>query len=130
VNDAAMQNLNAWVPALLPAARAYLDGYRVSSRDLGRELEEDLSILPKGIVDWGLNDMGDAREGRRTPIDLVLEWNASTKKPAEALHWLAGQLNVELERPRAPRRNKRSERAPPRSGRQRAARGRAACRWR
>jgi hypothetical protein len=109
VNDAAMQNLNAWVPALLPAARAYLDGYRVSSRDLGRELEEDLSILPKGIVDWGLNDMGDAREGRRTPIDLVLEWNASTKKPAEALHWLAGQLNVELERPRAPKRDKRSE---------------------
>jgi hypothetical protein len=116
VNDAAMQNLNAWVPALLPAARAYLDGYRVSSRDLGRELEEDLSILPKGIVDWGLNDMGDAREGRRTPIDLVLEWNASTKKPAEALHWLAGQLNVELERPRAPRRDKRSPRAAPASG--------------
>jgi hypothetical protein len=53
VNDAAMQNLHAWVAQLLPAARAYHDGYRVSSSDLGRDLEEDLSILPSGIVDWG-----------------------------------------------------------------------------
>jgi hypothetical protein len=97
VNDAAMANLGAWVPALLPAARPYQDGYRVSSADLGRDLDEDLSILPKGIVDWGVNDQGDAREGRRTPIDLVIEWSPSAKKAAEALHWLAEKLGIALE---------------------------------
>ncbi len=109
VNDAAMQNLHAWVPALLPAARAYQDGYRVSSKDLGRDLDEDLSVLPKGIVDWGVNDMGDPREGRRTPIDLVIEWS-SAKKPGEALHWLADRLGITLEKPRAPRRERTSKR--------------------
>lgn len=99
VNDAAMANLGAWVTALLPAARPYQDGYRVSSADLGRDLEEDLSILPKGIVDWGLNDQGDPHEGRRTPIDLVMEWS-SAKKPAEALHWLAEKLGITIERKR------------------------------
>ncbi len=107
VNDAAMQNLSRWVPELLPAARHYQDGYRVSSSDLGRDLDEDLSILPKGIVDWGVNDMGDPRQGRRTPIDLVIEWS-SAKKPAEALHWLADRLGIAIEKPRAPRRSKRS----------------------
>jgi hypothetical protein len=102
VNDAAMRNLQAWVPELLPGARRYQQGYRVSSRDLGRDLEEDLSILPTGIVDWGVNDMGDAREGRRTPVDLVMEWS-SAEKPAEALRWLAERLDVRVSDPRAPR---------------------------
>jgi hypothetical protein len=112
VNDAAMASLNSWVPELFPAARPYQDGYRVASRDLGRELEEELSILPKGIVDWGVNDQGDARDGRRTPIDLVLEWNPTTKKPADAMRWLAQRLHVDVGAPRAPRRVKPSEPAP------------------
>jgi len=99
VNDAAIQHLAAWVPALLPAARAYKGGFRVASADLGRDLEEDLSILPEGIVDWGLNDQGDPQEGRRTPIDLVIE-HGSAKKPAEALHWLAERLGIALSKPR------------------------------
>jgi hypothetical protein len=104
VNDAAMQNLHAWVSQLLPAARAYHDGYRVSSSDLGRDLEEDLSILPSGIVDWGLNDQpGEARNGRRTPIDLVMEHGH--KKAAEALHWLADRLGINIDQPRTPRRS-------------------------
>jgi hypothetical protein len=104
VNDAAMRNLAAWVPALLPAAVVAPMGYRVSSRDLGRDLEEDLSITTEGIVDWGLHDQGDAREGRRTPIDLVMEHSAN-KRPKEALHWLAGALGIALSSPppRAPR---------------------------
>jgi hypothetical protein len=44
----------------------------VSSRALGRNLEEDLSIAPNGIRDWGVADMGDSRGGARTPIDLVI----------------------------------------------------------
>jgi hypothetical protein len=107
VNDAAMGNLPRWVPELLPAATAYKDGYRVSSADLGRDLEEDLSILPSGIVDWGVADMGDQRDGRRTPIDLVMEHGR--KKVAEALHWLADRLGIVIEQPRTPRRDKRSE---------------------
>ena len=49
----------------VPAAREYMGGYRVSSSDLHRELEEDLSIdkSPEGIVDFGVADMGDERAG-------------------------------------------------------------------
>lgn len=97
VNDAAIRNLAAWVPALFPAAAVAPKGYRVSSRDLGRELEEDLSITTEGIVDWGVADQGDARDGRRTPIDVVIEWSTS-KKPADALHWLADKLGMTLEK--------------------------------
>lgn len=73
INDAAMANLALWVPSIFPAAREYQGGYRVSSEDLGRDLEEDLTIHPKGIKDFGVHDMGDAQEGKRTPIDLVME---------------------------------------------------------
>lgn len=76
VNDLAMQNLDVWVPAAFETAR-YENGtgaWRISSADLDRDLEEDLSIAPEGIVDFGLHDMGDAREGRRTPIDVVMNY--------------------------------------------------------
>lgn len=74
VNESALADLGLWVPRLIPSAREYNEGYRVSSVDLGRDLEEDLSIVPEGIVDFGVADMGDERKGKRTPIDLVLEW--------------------------------------------------------
>ena len=74
VNESALADLGLWVPRLIPSAREYNEGYRVSSVDLGRDLEEDLSIVPDGIVDFGVADMGDERKGKRTPIDLVLEW--------------------------------------------------------
>jgi hypothetical protein len=96
INDAAIRNLPAWVPSLFPSARAYQDGYRIAQRDLGRDLQEDLSIMPQGIVDFGVADMGDPREGKRTPIDLVVEWGR--KKPKDALHWLAERLGIALER--------------------------------
>jgi len=101
VNDVAMGALGAWVPALLPEARAWSDGFRVTSKDLGRDLQEDLSIKPAGIKDFGLADMGDARGGKRTPVDLVLEYGSrvGVAKPAEALRWLAGVLGVVLSRP-------------------------------
>lgn len=98
VNDAAMGNLPGWVPALFPEAKASTGGYRVSSKALGRDLQEDLSIKPKGIVDFGVNDLGDARQGKRTPIDLVLEHGhrVGVAKPAEALRWLADRVGVTL----------------------------------
>lgn len=104
VNDAAMRNLAAWVPALLPAARPYHGGFRVAQSDLGRpDLEEDLSIVPEGIKDFGMHDMGDSREGKRTPIDLVIEWAHLTMddleitQPIEAARWFCEQLEIEPE---------------------------------
>jgi len=101
VNEAALASLDAWVPTLFPSAKRAQNGYRVPQRDLGRDLQEDLSIHQDGIVDWGVADMGDPKQGKRTPIDLVLEWG-NCSKPNDALHWLASRLNVEVQR-RAPR---------------------------
>ena len=103
VKNAAMANLAAWVPRLFGGkehAKTFDSGpgYRVTSKALGRDLQEDLSISPGGIVDFGVADMGDARAGARTPIDLVMEWLPAAK-PADALKWLAPLVGVELAKP-------------------------------
>lgn len=98
VNEKAMGALPAWVPSLFPKAIAKGQGYRVTSKDLGRDLQEDLSIRPDGIVDWGVADMQDPKQGKRTPIDLVMEWLPASK-PKDALHWLAQRLSIELSKP-------------------------------
>jgi hypothetical protein len=96
INSAALADLDAWVPALFPAARPANDGYRVSSDDLGRDLEEDLSITPQGIKDFGLHDLGDDSEGKRTPIDLVIEHGGEPDAVAAA-DWLALQLGIDFD---------------------------------
>jgi len=93
-NDRAMSSLAAWVPALFPAATTYRDGYRVTSKALGRDLEEALSILPAGIKDFGLHDQGDAQGGKRTPIDLVIE-HGGEPDAKRAAFWLCRQLGIE-----------------------------------
>ena len=93
LNTAALANLDAWVPKLFPGARkATGGGYRISSEMLNRDLEEDLSISPKGIKDFGVADMGDVREGRRTPIDVVMEHGGMDF--AAACAWLGERLGV------------------------------------
>lgn len=99
VNDAAMERLDSWFPALFPSAKAQsgTGGWRVSSKDLGRTLEEDLSAVPGaqgGITDFGVHDMGDARQGKRTPISLVQEWGGKSDVRAAA-HWLCDQMGVD-----------------------------------
>lgn len=94
VNALAMKAFAAWVPDLFPEAQPYKDGYRVPSASLGRELEEDISIVSKGIKDFGVADMGDARHGKRSPIALVAEWK-ETATTDEAANWLCKQLGVE-----------------------------------
>src|SRR5262249_51855444 len=72
VNSAALQHLDAWVPVLFGGAEVrsgQIGGYRVSSDALGRGLQEDLSITSKGIKDFGVHDLDDSKEGKRTPID-------------------------------------------------------------
>lgn len=93
VNQSALAHLGAWVTTLFPTAR-YQDGtgaYRVKSRDLGRALQEDLSIAPNGIVDFGVHDMGDPRQGARTAIDVVIEWGGAPDAKAAAF-WLCERL--------------------------------------
>ncbi len=96
VNALALANLAAWVLALLPAALPSGTGYRVGSKNLGRDLEEDLSITPQGIKDFGVADMGDAREGKRSAIDLVMEHGApvGVSDAKGAALWLCERLGV------------------------------------
>jgi putative DNA primase/helicase len=85
VNAAALNDLSSWVPTLFPTAKLQSTGaYRVTSRDLGRDFEEDLSIHPAGIQDFG------PEEGK-TPIDIVIEHgNAADAK--QAAFWLCEKL--------------------------------------
>ena len=87
VNDIAFQNLSAGCrnsaappsTSRTPARGGYL-------RKLwGRELEEDLSIHPDGVTDFGVWDIGDARQGKRTAIDIVIEYGLKRERPSGAL---------------------------------------------
>lgn len=94
VNAAALDHIDAWVRQLFPKARQYKQGWRVRSKDLGRDLEEDLQVMPEGIMDFG--------EGRGlSPIDLVVTYGHKT--PRDALHWLAPLVGVQLTPLRASR---------------------------
>lgn len=74
VNSAALAALDKWVPKVFgdSARKSSKDTWRVSSEKLGRDTQEDLSIDRKGVKDFGLHDQGDARKGKRTPVDLLL----------------------------------------------------------
>jgi putative DNA primase/helicase len=93
INDVALQALHQWVPVMLPKARSYMvgtqPGYRISSKELGRDLQEDLQFSPDGIMDFG-------EERGYSPIDAVIKWLPSCGTPKAALQWLAERLNVSL----------------------------------
>jgi len=96
VNDRALSNIGAWVTAIFPGARHH-DGtgaYRITSKQLGRALQEDLSISPEGIVDFGVADMGDARQGKRTPIDIVIDYGIE-RDAVSAAGWMCDRLGVD-----------------------------------
>ena len=97
VNDIAFQNLGAWVPEIFGSAAEYqpnTGAWRISSKALGRELEEDLSIHPDGVTDFGVWDIGDARQGKRTAIDIVIEYGRK-RDAAEAALWLCERCGVD-----------------------------------
>lgn len=99
VNDLAMRNTSSWVPTVFGSAAKFQSGtgaWRVSSKELGRHLEEDLSIAPTGIVDFGVHDMGDARQGKRTPVDIVIEHGGAPDAKAAAF-WLCEHVGVRPE---------------------------------
>lgn len=89
VNDAAFANLDPWVQAMFPMARrqASTRGYRITSKQLGRNLQEDLAITPKGAEDFGL-------EEKRTAIDLVVEYGFADSVSDAAL-WLCEKIGAD-----------------------------------
>lgn len=99
LNARALANTDLWVPALFDgtAKKTARGIYRVSSAALGRDLQEDLSISPEGICDFGVADMGDDREGKRTPVELVMEHRKVDTAAAAA--WLREALGIEELRP-------------------------------
>jgi putative DNA primase/helicase len=83
----AMANLAAWVPELFPRAKLSPNrAYRISSKELGRDLEEDLSIHSGGIRDFGT-------EENLTVIDVVLR-HGGARTPYEAARWLAERPGI------------------------------------
>jgi putative DNA primase/helicase len=92
VNALAMASLSSWVPSLFPTAKPYKGGFRITSKALGRDNEEDLSIVPSGIKDWGVWDEGDSQQGKRTSIDVVMEW--SNKEATDAAFWLCDRMGI------------------------------------
>jgi hypothetical protein len=98
-NSLAMDNHSRWVPDVFGSMATFQPGtgaWRVSSKSLGRSLQEDLSIAPSGIVDWGQHDMGDPRLGKRTPIDIALEFGPH-KTASDAALWLCSRIGISPE---------------------------------
>ena len=108
INAAALANLPAWCEQAVPGGRWTGNKYRVSSKTLGRDLEEDLAFDPRGIRDFG-------EEQGCTAIDVVCKYQGV--KPKEALHWLAQRLGVPvLASPRRARQGSTPNKGPPGGG--------------
>ena len=97
VNEAALGDLIAWAPELFPGGTWNGITFRVSEKVLRRGLQEDISIHPEGIRDWGLNDQPgeEEREGRRTPIDLVIDWREQEDDALSAAMWLCEKMKID-----------------------------------
>jgi hypothetical protein len=89
VKRAALANIAAWVLDLFPRAKFQpgTGAWRVSSRDLGRNREEDLSIHPHGIQDFG-------DEEALSSIDLVMQCGPA-ETPLKAALWLCEKLSID-----------------------------------
>jgi hypothetical protein len=98
LNKIARERIHDWVPDLFAGiVRTHGEGYRIASDDVGRDLQEDICILPNGAIkDFGVHDLGDETEGRRTPVSLVAEFltNGNKRLAAEKLSLV---LNVEMD---------------------------------
>ncbi|EJC75544.1 bifunctional DNA primase/polymerase famiily protein [Rhizobium leguminosarum bv. trifolii WSM2012] len=89
VNTAALAEPGRWVKELFSTARQETGtgAWRITSEDLGRSLEEDISIHQDGIQDFGT-------EKSCTAIELVMEYGgAPTAK--DAAFWLCERLGRE-----------------------------------
>jgi hypothetical protein len=90
INRLALSAIEKWFPQIFPTAKQEpgTGAWRVSSKDLGRPLEEDLSMHPtEGGRDFGT-------EKSVSPIDVVIEHGVATDAVQAAL-WLCDQLRVD-----------------------------------
>src|SRR4051812_3633201 len=90
VNRLALGAIDKWFPTIFPTARPQsgTGAWRVSSADLGRNLEEDLSMHPtEGGTDWGLRKSC-------SPIDVVVHWGG-TADAAQAALWLCEKIGAD-----------------------------------
>jgi putative DNA primase/helicase len=53
INQEALYRIAHWAPTFFPGGRWSSGAWRVSSSELGRQCEEDLSVHPDGIQDFG-----------------------------------------------------------------------------
>jgi hypothetical protein len=93
LNALALANLDKWVPQLFGDLAKYQKGtgaWRIASKVLGRDLQEDLSIHPRGITDWGTDDLGTNHQTRYSAIDLVAEYRGIGAQAA--FDWLDARL--------------------------------------
>jgi hypothetical protein len=88
VNTEALAHLGKWVPDLFPTAKLQpgTGAWRVTSKDLGRNLQEDLSIHPQGGRDFGF-------EEGKSPIDLVMKYTG-LHNAIEAAQWLCDRMGI------------------------------------
>ncbi|MGI4943749.1 MAG: bifunctional DNA primase/polymerase, partial [Janthinobacterium lividum] len=86
VNTAALANIDAWLPTIFPRAemQSGTGAWRIRSEDLGRQLEEDISVHPDGAQDFG------TRQGC-SPVDIVLEHGGAPDAKGAAF-WLCEKL--------------------------------------
>ncbi|MGX5723305.1 bifunctional DNA primase/polymerase, partial [Shinella zoogloeoides] len=91
VNSAALAAPELWVRDVFPSAKEETGtgAWRVSSADLGRGLQEDISIHADGIRDFGA-------EEAETPISIIQKWGGANS-PREAAFWLCDRLGHEPE---------------------------------
>jgi hypothetical protein len=91
VNSAALAAPELWVRDVFPSAKqeAGTGAWRVASADLGRALQEDISIHPDGIRDFGT-------EEAETPISIVQKWGGQ-QTPRDAAFWLCERLGRDPE---------------------------------
>lgn len=88
VNTLALERADTWVSDIFPSAKKQATGaWRVASADLGRALEEDISIHPDGVQDFG-------EEKASTPIQLVGDFGGAPT-PKDAAHWLCERMGVD-----------------------------------
>jgi predicted P-loop ATPase len=85
LNTLAVSRGDDWFPALFSGAYRSGEAWRVSSKSLARDLQEDIGLHPQK----GINDFGE--EKPYTPIDLVMKWLPATDA-REAVEWLARRL--------------------------------------
>lgn len=94
VNRLALADVEPWFKVLFPTARWQTNNvtapgmWRVSSADLGRPLEEDISVHPtEGGMDWGTRESC-------SPIDLAVRWGGAPDATAAAV-WLCKRLGLD-----------------------------------